>query len=86
LKSQKPWDRLKFQNRRWRTPPSGPEQVAIFIVTLKEPSGFQVTTEIEAANYFTDDEWVTFWSSDRLALPEPVARFDSDAILRIEPK
>jgi hypothetical protein len=60
--------------------------VAIFIVTLKEPSGNHVTTEIEAANYFTDDEWVTFWSSDRLALPEPVVRFESEAILRIEPR
>jgi hypothetical protein len=58
--------------------------VAVFLVTVKEPSGAHSTSEIEADHYFTDDKWVTFWSSDSLDLPEPVIRFEQSAIVRVE--
>jgi hypothetical protein len=57
--------------------------VATYLVTIKEPSGSRSTAEIEAEHYFTDDEWVTFWSTDRLKLPDPVARFERAAIAEI---
>jgi hypothetical protein len=60
--------------------------VAIFLVTLKESSGTHSTSTIEAANYFTDDEWVTFWSANQLDLPEPVVRLERAAIVAIEEK
>jgi hypothetical protein len=60
--------------------------VAAFLVTVKDDSGNLTTSEIEAQNYFTDGEWVTFWSSDRLDLPEPLARFEKASIVRIEVK
>jgi hypothetical protein len=58
--------------------------VAAFLVTVKDDSGNLATSEIEAENYFTDGEWVTFWSPDRLHLPEPLVRFEKAAIVRIE--
>jgi hypothetical protein len=57
--------------------------VATYLVTVKEPSGSRSTSEIEAEHYFTDDEWVTFWSADGLKLPDPVARFERAMITEI---
>jgi hypothetical protein len=57
--------------------------VATYLVTLTQPSDARSTAEIEAAHYFTDDEWVTFWTPDRLRLPEPVARFERAHITEI---
>jgi hypothetical protein len=57
--------------------------VATYLVTITEPSGSRSTSEIEAEHYFTDDEWVTFWSADGLKLPDPVARFERAAITEI---
>jgi hypothetical protein len=57
--------------------------VATFLITITQPSGVRETTEVEATHYFTDDEWVTFWTPDRLKLPEPVARFARASITEI---
>jgi hypothetical protein len=57
--------------------------VATFLVTITQPSGSKSTSQIEAEHYFTDDEWVTFWSANRLKLPEPVARFERRSIAEI---
>jgi hypothetical protein len=48
--------------------------VTIFLVTV-DILGSRAITKVEAAHVFTSDQWVTFWSSDRLNLPDPVARF-----------
>lgn len=60
--------------------------MATFLVTVKDDRGTPATSEIDAANYFTDGEWVTFWSPDQLDLPEPIARFEKAAILQITEK
>jgi hypothetical protein len=56
--------------------------VATFLVTV-ENSGTHATTEVEAANFFTGEQWVTFWTSARSALPEPVARFPRERVVEI---
>jgi hypothetical protein len=57
--------------------------VATFLITLKGPSGSRSTSEIEAEQFFSDDEWVTFWSANGLRIPEPVARFQRHSIAEI---
>jgi hypothetical protein len=57
--------------------------VAVYLVTLKGPSGSHETSELEAEQYFTNDDRVTFWSSGRLRLPEPVAQFERAVVSAI---
>ena len=50
--------------------------VAVYLVTVKGPSGSHETAEFEAEQYYTNEDRVTFWSSGSLRLPEPVAQFE----------
>ena len=63
--------------------------MAVYLVTVRGPSGSHETSELEAEQYFTNDDRVTFWSSGRLRLPEPVAQFQralvSAIVLKPEP-
>jgi hypothetical protein len=61
-------------------------RVAVYLVTLKGPSGTQQTSELEAEQYFTNDDRVTFWSSGQRRLPEPVAQFERAAVAAIVKK
>jgi hypothetical protein len=56
--------------------------VATFLVTY-EDLGSRETREIEAANYYTGDRWVTFWTAGRCDLPDPVARFPREVVVEI---
>lgn len=49
--------------------------MAVYLVTVKGPSGSHETSELEAEQYFTNDDRVTFWASGSMRLPEPVAQF-----------
>lgn len=49
--------------------------MAVYLVTVKGPSGSPETSELEAEQYFTNDDRVTFWASGSMRLPEPVAQF-----------
>jgi hypothetical protein len=60
--------------------------VAVFLVTVKGPSGSHQTSELEAEQYFTNDDRVTFWSSGRRRLPEPVAQFERAVVSAIAEK
>jgi hypothetical protein len=60
--------------------------VTVFLVTVKGPSGSHQTSELEAEQYFTNDDRVTFWSSGPLRLPEPVAQFERDVVSAIVEK
>jgi hypothetical protein len=60
--------------------------VAVFLVTVKGSSGSHETSELEAEQYFTNDDRVTFWSSGRLRLPEPVAQFERAVVSAIVKK
>jgi hypothetical protein len=59
--------------------------VATFIVTF-ENQGLRATREIDAADYFTSDGWVTFWTGGRSTLPEPVARYPRETVIEIAEK
>ncbi len=50
--------------------------MSVYLVTVKGPSGSHETSELEAEQYFTNEDRVTFWSSGSLRLPEPVAQFE----------
>ena len=50
--------------------------MSVYLVTVKGPSGSHETSELEAEQYFTNEDRVIFWSSGSLRLPEPVALFD----------
>jgi hypothetical protein len=65
--------------------PLGCAAVATFLVTV-EDLGSRATREIDAANYFTGEDWVTFWSGGRSSLPEPVARFPREIVVEITEK
>lgn len=60
--------------------------MAIYLITRQGPSGSHETSEFEADQYFTHDDRVTFWSSDQLGLPEPVAQFERAVISEIVKK
>jgi hypothetical protein len=60
--------------------------VAVYLVTVKGPSGSHETSELEAEQYFTNDDRVTFWSSGLLHLPEPVAQFERAVVSAIVKK
>jgi hypothetical protein len=60
--------------------------VAVYLITVKGPSGSHETSELEAEQYFTNDDRVTFWSSGRLRLPEPVAQFERAVVSAIVEK
>jgi hypothetical protein len=49
-----------------------------------EIAGSRTTVAVEASHYFTGDDWVTFWISDRIALPEPIARFARATVIAID--
>ncbi len=55
--------------------------MAVFRVTIQKPEA-RSTMEIEAANYFTAEHWVTFWSSGNL--PQPVLRLPREHVVDIE--
>ncbi len=57
------------------------QNVAVFRVTIQKPES-RATVEIEAANYFTAEHWVTFWSAGNL--PHPVFRFPREHVVAIE--
>lgn len=57
--------------------------MAVYLVTVKGPSGSPETSELEAEQYFTNDDRVTFWSSGSRRLPEPVAQFQQSLISAI---
>jgi hypothetical protein len=60
--------------------------VAVYLVTVKGPSGTPETSGLEAEQYFTNDDRVTFWSSGRRRLPEPVAQFERAVVSAIVKK
>ena len=60
--------------------------MAVFLVTVKGPSGSHQTSELEAEHYFTNDDRVTFRSSGPLRIPEPVAQFERAVVAAIVEK
>ncbi|MGA2305776.1 MAG: hypothetical protein ABSH29_16575 [Acidimicrobiales bacterium] len=60
--------------------------MAVYLITVKGPSGSHETSELEAEQYFTNDDRVTFWSAGRLRLPEPVAQFERAVVSAIVKK
>jgi hypothetical protein len=60
--------------------------VAVYLVTVKGPFGSAETSELEAEEYFTNEDRVTFWSSGRSRLPEPVAQFERTVVSAIVKK
>ena len=55
----------------------------MYLVTVKGPSGAHETAELEAEQYYTNEDRVTFWSSGSLRLPEPVAQFERSVVAAI---
>jgi hypothetical protein len=60
--------------------------VAVYLVTVKGRSGSHETSELEADQYYTNDDRVTFWSSGLRRLPEPVAQFERSVVSSIVEK
>ena len=60
--------------------------MAVYLVTVKAASGSHETSELEAEQYYTNDDRVTFWSSGQRRLPEPVAQFERSVVSAIVKK